>query len=407
MEDVLKSRSARDLIRKVHLRSKNADILASIITSLTPEVEGVRDSSIESIVLTNADVSHFLARYRFPKLRTFEVCGTSNLNLDHLVLDTSLLTNLSLAGNVASYQPISISQILSLIAANPHIQNIVLRSLVVNDDVVSGRRFRIPLRHLKQFSLEMDLLHACTILRWLEFPDVVELVDLFFQDCALHKIRQAIGPYIRDHFQGYEKSRARLGTTVEANPDCLWLRADVVDAGYQLHSLRPSRTQLAMTLLEDTSERERDQLCVDILALLPQERIVHLGTYLPMSAMEELLVTMPNIESLNIESLHLYGTAVSERFLLPDPYGPNAHKKFLPSLRQLYLGCEEGVNNDNWGALAQCLIHQTSDGQPITLGMGGEKGHICPGVQKQIKDLVERFTYSGDAGRNCPHCRSD
>ena len=88
-----------------------------------------------------------------------------------------------------------------------------------------------------------------------------------------------------------------------------------------------------MTLLEDTSERERDQLCIDILALLPQERIVHLGTYLPMSAMEELLVTMPNIESLNIESLHLYGTAVSERFLLPDPYGPNAHKKFLPSLR--------------------------------------------------------------------------
>ena len=43
--------------------------------------------------------------------------------------------------------------------------------------------------------------------------------------------------------------------------------------------------------------------------------------------MEELLITMPDIEV-----LRLVCPVMFDWFLLPDPDGPNVHKKLLPSL---------------------------------------------------------------------------
>jgi len=44
---------------------------------------------------------------------------------------------------------------------------------------------------------------------------------------------------------------------------------------------------------------------------------------------EEIVVTMPNLEV-----LYLAHPVVFDGFMLPDPDGPNAHKKLLPSLRR-------------------------------------------------------------------------
>jgi hypothetical protein len=73
-----------------------------------------------------------------------------------------------------------------------------------------------------------------------------------------------------------------------------------------------------------------EELCFNVLALLPQESIVSFETDLPVTG--EIVVAMPNLET-----LYLFHPVVSDGFLLPDPNGPNADKKLLPSLRWLYL----------------------------------------------------------------------
>jgi hypothetical protein len=80
---------------------------------------------------------------------------------------------------------------------------------------------------------------------------------------------------------------------------------------------------------------------------------------------EEVVVAMPNLET-----LYLSYPVVSDGFLLPDPNGPNADKKLLPSLRQLYLEDAE-VEDDNWDPLVTYLAHQTSGGQAISLKIFG------------------------------------
>jgi hypothetical protein len=166
----LKTRVARDLVRRVHLRSRDRDLLTSIISSLTPEDESIRHSSIESIVLANVGIANFLTRHDFPKLRCLSLSYCPGLALDHLGSHTTALTDLSLCDDL--YPPASIpttSQILSLLASNPNIQTIALEFFVVSNDVGSGCRLQVPLRHLRRFSLAMDFHQAFTILQRLIF----------------------------------------------------------------------------------------------------------------------------------------------------------------------------------------------------------------------------------------------
>jgi hypothetical protein len=75
LRDAIGDRAARDVIRKVHLASNNTELLTTIISSLIPEGEDVRPSSIESFILSDVDVSNLFARHRFPKLYNLDLSG--------------------------------------------------------------------------------------------------------------------------------------------------------------------------------------------------------------------------------------------------------------------------------------------------------------------------------------------
>ena len=83
LRDALRDRAARDVIRKVHLKSNDTGLLTAIISSLIPESEDVRPSSIESIMLKNVDVSDLFARHlaKSPSLGPFQdlVLGLSEI----------------------------------------------------------------------------------------------------------------------------------------------------------------------------------------------------------------------------------------------------------------------------------------------------------------------------------------
>ena len=79
--DVLRDCAARDAIRQLHLLCHVGNPLSSIISSLTPEGDGVQRRSIESINIQNSirtpvlDVSNFFARTYLPKLRCLLLDG--------------------------------------------------------------------------------------------------------------------------------------------------------------------------------------------------------------------------------------------------------------------------------------------------------------------------------------------
>jgi hypothetical protein len=51
LQDALRGRAVQDEIREVHIRNCDSKLLASIISSLTPDREGVHEKCIESITL--------------------------------------------------------------------------------------------------------------------------------------------------------------------------------------------------------------------------------------------------------------------------------------------------------------------------------------------------------------------
>ena len=392
LRDVLRDRTAHDAIRTVHLTGPE-DLLATIISLLTPDGEDIKHSSIKSIDLSCVDASDFFARQRFPKLRDLHLTRKLRISSwDHLKSHTMGLTSLSFFSDTTPIP--TASQILSLLAVNPNIRTLEL-GLEIEDDGGRDSTFRVPLRHLEWLSLEGNIHHVFSILHRLELPEKVDDTTLEFYDCTLKEIREIIGPYIRD----YLRREDRLGISLSST-DPLSLHASAIGTRRhgpdRLPQQGPPRAKFLATLAEYVSRDEQEKLYTDILAFFPRERVVYFKTDLHMGVVEELLIAMDNIES-----LHLISPVVSEGFLLPNPNGPNAHTKLLPSLQLLYL--EQARASDwNWDPLITYLTHQTSGNQAISLSVSGDGLHICSGLVKQIDDLVEEFVYKPDPEGECP-----
>ena len=400
LRDALRDRAARDVIRKVHLKSNDMELLAAIISSLIPEGENVRPSSIESIVLSDVDVSNLFARRRYPKLRNLHLSGRFRISSwDYLKSTTTALTNLSLDFNnptPSSVAPTT-SQIFSLLASNPNLRFLTLDALPINGGG-GGPGLRVPLRHLEYISLSGTFHHVFLILHQLEFPERVDYGEVTLHDCTPQGVLEVIGPYIRDYLRRDPRFKDRLGMSISSTPSCISFHASVFGVGCygpnRLPQRGPPHGRFVAVLSQPIHHRVGNRLCTDVLALLSQESLVSFKTDL--SVTEEIAVTMPNLEA-----LHLISPMVTDRFLLPDPNGPNAYKKLIPSLQQLYLE-DAGAVDDNWEPLVTYLAHQTPGNQAVSLDLFGGWVHVCSEVIKRIECLVEELVYIPDPDQECP-----
>lgn len=296
LRDALADRAARDLIQKVHLRSQDEDLLASILSSLTPEEEGIRPSRMESIVLGDVDASNFFARHRFPKLRDLSLSMRSNITWDHLKSHARTLVNLVLRDDLTS--PAAAPQILSLLASSPGIRTLKLLLMTPNNDSSHGLNYRVSLPHLESFSLIGSIHQILSILQRLEFPSMVNDASLIFFDSTLEESRQVIGPCIQDYLKRDARFGDGLKISVSSTVDRVSIRAGA--KGFKNSHLDrfPNygflSADFAVVLSPTASERERYQLCIDMLALLPRERVVYLETNLStgFSFVEELFIPM-------------------------------------------------------------------------------------------------------------------
>jgi len=260
--------------------------VTTVLSSLTPNGEGVRSSSIESISLRDADVSDLFARCRFPELWYLHLSGGVECSSwECLGLHTAALTTLHLAIGGTSHDPTT-SQILSIRAST-------------------------------------------------------------FSDGK--------GPT-----QG-----VAFATFTAMYLETLPLQAE-------------------------------DKLHVDFAAFTPREQVVHFGGNLRMEVLTEIVPTMPRFKE-----LHLTRPVLSDGFLRPDPDGPLAGKKFLPSLRHLHLE-DVVLDDDDWSPLLAYLVYQVSGDQVVSLTLSGELVHICKDVVEDIKALVDEFTLDLPLDKVCP-----
>jgi hypothetical protein len=400
LQDALRDYTARNAIRKVHLRSGDIQLLTTIVSSLIPEGHHLRDSNIESITLNGVDVSDLLSSRRFPKLQDLSLSGGFMISSwDSLGHHTAALVNLSLSSNSSRYTPTT-SQVLSLLASNPNIRTLVLKSLKVRDNG-SRREFPVPLRHLEKLTLTGEF-HILSILNQLELPERMDDARLEFDGCQSYEVRDNIVPYIRDYFRRDPRSEDRLGIFLSLDRKRLLLQASVVGVGYCGPNRLPQQGLPFVTFsaeLVGSLLNERAKLCTDVVALLPQENIVYLKTNLWETVIRKVIPAMPNLEA-----LHLVEALVHPEFLLPDPNGPSPNTKLLPFLQRLYLENTSAVFSE-WWPLSRFATHQTSGNHPFSLILLGEYMHICPELAEEIGGLVEEFIYNRDA--RCPHRECD
>ena len=396
LRETLRDRAASDSIRSLHLGGWYIPLLRSVISSLTPDGEGTRSSSIESLVLDyddgdgDPDIYNFLARHRFPRLRNLRISTDAGISYwGHFKLQSSSLTTLSLRYGATPSSP-TVSQLLSILASYPNLQDLSFREELDGAEISHGisneSAFRVPLRCLKKLYLRGSWRHVFRLLDQLEYPDRLGRADLYLE-CATEGISELLAPYLQERIRRDGRFQGRLA--IDASDLCDYPSFEINATGkFGIPTALPWHEHPSMSfwvLLKDpVPQGAGEKLFVNFVALAPREHVVRFAARLSTHAIRDLVATMPNIEYLD-----LTGLVVSDMFLQPDP---PSRTKLLPSLRRLSLSCFTLQNDDDWGPLINYLIHQTSDGQAISLRFYGAYPPVPSEVAREVEDLVERFS---------------
>ena len=396
----LRERAELDPIRSIHIRTQNKMLLDSILSALTPDGEDVRHSSIESITLRYrcVDVSEFLARHRFPRLRYLNLFTSVKFtSWEHLGLHTTALTNLSLTINDESSTPTMI-QLLSILVSNPRLLILALSKYVVPRDSRNEPTTTVPLRYLQQLSIDGSFHPVLRLLRRLDYPDRMVEMKLTVLDCMVEDIPGTLGPYVRERIERDGRFRENLGIFITSSSDSLSIEASTVNDSGDATQRLAFGTFTAITQ-QDLPPHVEAQMCVNLITHIPLEHVVYFGGDLSMDTIRRVVPTMPKIEELRIVYPEL-----QDGFLQPDSQDLSA-KKLLPSLRRLFLE-EVVLEDEDWGHLLPYLTHQTSDGQRISLTISGTREHICEEVLTEMERLTEDLVLSISLERKCPfdHC---
>ena len=400
LRDAVKSRVMQDAIRQAHLVSygDDGDTLISIISALTPDDEGGQNENIESISWRHhgyryypIDVSDFFARSRLSKLRLLEITGNFRISSwDGLASRTTSLISLSLEMGGHSDPPSPIlpaSRLLSILTSNPNLQELSLHNIALPDDTDTST-LKVPLRNLKSLVLTGDFRRLLGLLRQLILPGTLDTVYLVGSDPTVEEVSQILGPYMRDYFRRNTRFQDELIVSSGFYEDSVSISVQVLCT----QTTTPTPRVSLMAELTDPPRSIVEQLFVNLVEPIPREHIVSFYYDLEAELPDEFFLMMPNIEA-----LRLCGGELSEGFLQPNPDGPHANTKLLPSLRSL---CLENVSflDEDWDYLVVYLAHQTSDGQAISLEVVGEFRPTRPGLMDEIKGLVEEFIHHNGTG---------
>ena len=385
-------------IRQIHLRSRNGDTLTSIISSLTPDEDGWNEK-IESVVLeskgsTSVDVSNFFARIRLSRLRLLDLSGGIRISpWDRLASRTTLLTTLSLKIHTSPPSPtFTAPQLFSVLTRNPNLQELTLSGVAL-PDVTDGPASKVPLHDLKTLSLKGEFRHLFELLHRLILPETLDKIELTGMRCTVEDASQTLVPYMRDYFQRDTRFQDVVDVNLSSFPGSISIAVTVEWNG--INAPEPDIPYAAFNLYPPAHlpPNVREQLLIDLLEPIPREDVIIFHANVDLKLPEVVFSMMPHIGTFSLESVELY-----EGFMLPDPDGPFAGERLLPSLDVFILMDVISINGD-WSPLTTYLAHQTSGRRRLELlEIVGGTPDMGPEVVKEIKDMVKEFTRDDGSG---------
>ena len=216
LQNNLSSRTAQDTIRKVYLDSANHDLMVDIVSLLTPSGEGVRERSVESIILSTLvlpDLSNFFARSHFSKLRRLHLGGFIDTPLwNYLASQTTHLTSLSLDHHSESLPP-STSQLLPVLLSNPNLRTLFLHGSALPEDIDESE-IRVPLRRLEELILWGRFSSVFWLLQRLELTVPLNYTCLRLDNYPVEEgISRTLGPYMQDHLRRDARFQEKLSVS--------------------------------------------------------------------------------------------------------------------------------------------------------------------------------------------------
>ena len=384
LRNALQARASQDTIRQIYLIASDSGILNSIISSLTGH-EGIRSSSVESVDLQFKNpreqpvVSEFLAYYHFPKLRRLQLYNCIIPSWD---LKTSVLTTLILDGQFLP-PPMTSSQILSILHSNPLLQKISLDKCAVPHD--GGDRCpRIQLAHLRELSLAGRLQDVFTLLRQLDCPAKMDLLQLNLIDGRVEDIPRTIGPYLRDHLRRRGRSQSGLGVLLVCKDPIEFTIGDTIDfSAADLKSFR-----LFADIYIGVGQVPSGEDLLDLIACIPEGEITCLQAYGVPISVEVISTRLPSLRGMHSLETPLH-VAFGESNLGQD--------EISRSLQYIYVSLypADGFPRGDWSLLANFLDRLASSGNRLdTLEIGGAYD-MDPEVVKRIRRAVRVFLVVG------------
>jgi hypothetical protein len=392
LREALHDRAVWDTIRRVHLTSwRNAKPLNSVISSITTKGDETRTNSMESFVLHNStasrvNISNFFSRYHFPKLQHLDLHGYSISSWDLLKSRITSLTTLELSILESSPLP-TLSQMLSILSANPNLRCLVLASGSVPE--VGGPSSQIQLNHLERLDLQSNPRRVFGLANCLELPDKVDNLRLSLLDCSPSGIPQALRPYLRNHVR--RTSPDKLSLYASADPVKFYFQ--VTDAcGDDSTRTQWSVTADGMMVFPLWPWEAVNKFWFDIIMHIPLEKVVDLTTSLPLLRWEEVCVQMCNLTHLRLENPDL-----TTWFVEPDTRNPHVFKDLLRGLRSIWISGPT-LSGDDWSPLTNFLTRRAAVGNPISSLKIDYRPPMDDGVAESIRRAVGVFEDKGSGG---------
>jgi hypothetical protein len=400
MQIALNKRVASNSIRSVHLwgyvERENIINIGSIVSSLASGGGGIqyRDSSIESIEIVSADldISSFLTRYHFPKLRHLHLNKiTADLKVwDHLRSCTGSLTFLTL-GHFGG----TLHQLLSVLDKNNQLRSLTLTKFCVDDNSDARCESRVSLPHLKRLALSTNFRFTFRLLDLLDLPEsrTMDFMELVLSDCPdSEDVSRAVGRYMQD-FLSQDRFKNRLEILTSCHSYYALIRVFTKDTSSSSSSTPLSTGELRFNVhVTRPLGPYYSGICHTMLANLASH--IPKGDVISFKGERHLGATWKVVAKMsNIQKLHLKHVPLSVGFM---QLTPPANTKLLPLLRSLHL---EGVDIDKrygWRPLVDYLRHrQSSGGQRVFLRITvTERNNIGWAEERKIGKLVKTLDIS-------------
>jgi hypothetical protein len=396
LRDALQDCAARGVMRRVHLDGIHATtLLSSVISSIVTRGEETQLINVESFILRSSggpsiNISDFLSRYHFPKLQYLHLYGFNISSWDLLGSRITSLTTLFLASDEQSPLP-TLSQILSILSANPNLQSLKLSNGSVPPADSDGSSSQIRPRCLKRLHLTSNFGRVFGLLDRLKLPDKMDNLYLFLLGCSPSNLLQTLGPYLGDLVR--RRSPGGLRLVVNPGPSSFSIQVgDVREEGKFVTV--DGTTSLIL------GEEEADKLCFDTITHIPQEEVIDLTTTLPILRSEELCVRM-----CSLTHLHLKCVDLSAWFAEPDTRKPHVFKDLLRGLRSITI-TGPILSGDDWSPLTNFLTRRAAIGNRISSLSLRHYPHMGDDVVGSIRNAVEVFE-SGESGGSYDNTSDD